>query len=98
MSLARMQGGVEVPRGEQSWTNRLTGSFEHLNTEIQGNIIDIIKALRDLDPEKAKDAAHKISDFFAHTGDYAKDGTMSIQEFLARLQDELEKERKKNIQ
>lgn len=98
MSLASMRGGVEVPREEKPWTKRLAGNFENLKPEIQGSIIEIIKALRDLDPERAKDAAHKISDFFAHTGDYAKDGTMSIQEFLSQLQDELEKERKKNIQ
>src|SRR3989344_5142325 len=98
MSLASMQGGVEVPRKERPWAKRLTRNFDHLNPEIQGSIISIIQEIRSQDPEKAKDTAHRISDFFSHTGEYAKDSNVSIKDFLTQLQQELEVEQRKHIQ
>lgn len=95
--LGRLQGGVEVPKPERSWTWRLVEDFKGLDPGIQRSIIDIVSELQQVDPSRAKETARKISDFFGNTGEGAAD-SKSIGEFLQELRTELEKEHKKKIQ
>lgn len=97
MRLASMRGGVEIPKQERPWAKKLTADFDNLPPEVQGSIISIISEVRKSDPTKAVEIAREIGVFFSHVGDYAEETNMSIQEFLDKIWQDLEKSRKKHI-
>jgi len=66
--LKRFQGGVEVPVSDRTWTRTLVAAFEGLDPKYQKEITGILSELGKEDPERAREIACQIADFFNGIG------------------------------
>ena len=90
--ISRLRGGVDVPGADKRWTGKLVEVFGSLDANYQNQITDILGELGKENPERARDIARQLSEFFRGMGQ-AED----LPSFLARVQDEIQQERNKRM-
>lgn len=88
--------GVKVPEG-QEWAYGLRDHFKRLPYEYQQPIIEIVKGMRELDPQKAQEMGRRIGDFFSHIVTNMGSRPQTIGEFIDGLQEEFERIKNQNV-